>query len=75
VSSFSEGPEVKKLFGVSEIGINDRIAFILGVNRNIVGDMTVIFFLLDGIILCIIYFVLVLISILGFRGKKLRYGV
>jgi hypothetical protein len=56
VSSFSEGPGVKQLSGVSVMVINGRIAVILGVNRKNVADMTVIFFSLGGIILCIIYF-------------------
>jgi hypothetical protein len=45
VSSFNEGPEVERLPGVSEIV---RVAVILGVNRKIVGDLTVSFFLLEG---------------------------
>ena len=44
VSSINEGPETKQLPGVSEIGC---IAVILGVNRKIVGDLTVSFFLLE----------------------------
>jgi hypothetical protein len=45
VSSINEGPEVKQHSGVFEIGC---IAVILGVNRKIVGDLSVSFFLLEG---------------------------
>jgi hypothetical protein len=48
VPSFNEGPDLKQLFGVSEIAINGCVAVILGVNRKIVGDLTVSFFLLEG---------------------------
>jgi hypothetical protein len=48
VSSFNEGPEMKQLSGVSEIVIKCCIVLILGVNRKIVGDLTVRFFLLEG---------------------------
>jgi len=48
VSSFNEGPEVKHLYGVSEIVINGCIAVILGVSRRNVEVLTVTFFLLEG---------------------------
>ena len=41
VTSFNEGPEVKQLSGVYEIAINGCVAVILGVNRKVVGDLTV----------------------------------
>jgi hypothetical protein len=47
VSSFNEGPEEKQLSGVSEIAINGCIALILGVNRKVVGILTVGFFLVE----------------------------
>jgi hypothetical protein len=48
VSAISEGPEVKLLSGVSDTIINGCVAVILGVNRKIVGDLTVSFCLLEG---------------------------
>jgi hypothetical protein len=48
VSSFNEGPEVKQLSGVSDVVIKGCIAFILGVNRRIMGDLSVTFFLVEG---------------------------
>jgi hypothetical protein len=48
VSSFNEVPEVKQLSGVFEIAINGCIAVILGVDRKVMGDLTVSFFLLEG---------------------------
>jgi hypothetical protein len=45
VSFFNEGPEVEQLPGVSEIV---RVAVILGVNRKLVEDLIVSFFLLEG---------------------------
>jgi len=45
VFSINEGPKVKQLSGVSEIGC---IAVTLVVNRKIVRDLTVSFFLLEG---------------------------
>ena len=44
LSSFNEGPEVKQLSSVSVIGC---IAVILGVNRKILGDLTMSFHLLE----------------------------
>jgi len=48
VSSFNEGPEVKQLSGVSEIGINGWVAVVLGVGRRIMEVLTVSFFLVEG---------------------------
>jgi len=48
VSSFNEGPEVKQLSGVSEIAINGCVAVILGINRKVVGVLTVRLFLVGG---------------------------
>jgi hypothetical protein len=47
VTSFNEGPEVKQLSCVSEIAINGCVAVILGVNRKVVGDLTVSLFLVE----------------------------
>jgi len=52
VSLFNEGPEVEELYGVSEIAINGCIAVILGAIRNIVGNLTVSFCLLEGRLPC-----------------------
>jgi len=42
-SSFNGGQEVKQLPGVCEIVVNSCVAVILGVNRKIMGDLTVNF--------------------------------
>jgi hypothetical protein len=47
VSSFNEGTEVRQQSCVSEIAINGCIADILGVNRKIMGELT-LFVLLEG---------------------------
>jgi hypothetical protein len=46
VSSFNERPKEKQHYDVSEIVINDHVAVISGVNRKIMIDLTVSFFLL-----------------------------
>jgi hypothetical protein len=48
LSSFNGGPEVKQLSGYSEIVIKGCIAVILGVNRKIMGDLTVSFCWVEG---------------------------
>jgi hypothetical protein len=48
VSSFNGGPELKQLSGVSEIVINSCVAVILGVNRKIMGNLTVGFCWVEG---------------------------
>ena len=45
--SFNEGPDVKQLSCVSEIAINGCVAVILGVNRKVVGVLTVGLFLVE----------------------------
>jgi hypothetical protein len=48
LSSFNEGLEVTNISGGSEIVINGNIPVILGLNRKRVGQLTVIFFLLQS---------------------------
>jgi hypothetical protein len=47
VSSFNEGPEVKQLSDISEIAIKGCVAVILGVNRKVLGVLTVGLFLVE----------------------------
>jgi hypothetical protein len=48
VSSSDEVPEVKPLSGASEIAINGCASVILGVHRTVMEELTVSFFLLEG---------------------------
>ena len=47
VFSINEGPEFEQIPGFSEILINGCAAVVLGVNRKILGDLTVGFFFLE----------------------------
>jgi len=50
MASFNERPEVKQLSDVFEIVINGSIAVILGVNRKVIGVLTVnLFCLKEGL--------------------------
>ena len=48
VSSSDEVPEVKPLSGASDIAINGCTSVILGVDRTVMEELTVRFFLLEG---------------------------